>query len=414
MTSGPLAGLTVIELAHIMSGPTCGMLLADMGADVIKVEKIPGGDDTRRFTPPTINGESAAFMMMNRNKRGIAVDLKTGDGRGLLRRLLAKADVVTENYRAGTMEKLGLGYDKLKAANPALIYCAISGFGRSGPDALKGGFDLVAQGMSGLMRITGEPGGEPVKVGSPVTDINAGMLAALGVVSAYVHRLKTGEGQFVDTSLFEAGIMQTYWQTAIFLGSGHVPGPLGSAHPLTAPYQAFETSDGWITLGASNQANYERVCRMLDAPELIDDPRFRDNPSRMANRAALVAILGERFRAHTSAELLAQLDAAGVPAGPVFDIPEMLAFPQTRAREMIVELDHPQAGRTKAIGMPIKFDATPARVVRPAPRFGEHTREVCREAGFSDAEIDAMLASGAIAGPNKDEQSTRAATGGER
>ena len=231
------------------------MLLADMGADVIKVEKLPGGDDTRRFTPPEINGEPAAFMMMNRNKRGVAVDLKQEGGKELLRRLLARADVVTENYRKGTMEKLGLGYAALRQANPGLIYCAISGYGRTGPDADKGGFDLVAQGMSGLMRITGEAGGKPTKVGSPVTDINAGMLAALGVVSAYVHRLKTGQGQFVDTSLLEAGIMQTYWQTAIFLGSGVAPGPLGSAHPLTAPYQAFETSDGWITLGASNQSN---------------------------------------------------------------------------------------------------------------------------------------------------------------
>jgi crotonobetainyl-CoA:carnitine CoA-transferase CaiB-like acyl-CoA transferase len=314
-----------------------------------------------------------------------------------LRRLLAKADVVTENYRAGTMEKLGLGYDTLRAANPALIYCAISGFGRSGPDANKGGFDLVAQGMSGLMRITGEPGGTPVKVGSPVTDINAGMLAALGVVSAYVHRLRTGQGQFVDTSLLEAGIMQTYWQSAIFLGSGAVPGPLGSAHPLTAPYQAFETGDGWITLGASNQVNYERVCRMLGAPELIDDPRFRDNAQRMANLADLVAILSARYRTRPSAEWLALLDAAGVPAGPVFDIPEMLAYPQTLAREMVVETEHPQAGITKAIGLPIKFGATPGSIRRAAPLFGQHTREVCREAGFGDAEIDAMIAQGAVA-----------------
>jgi crotonobetainyl-CoA:carnitine CoA-transferase CaiB-like acyl-CoA transferase len=373
-----------------------------MGADVIKVDKIPGGDDTSRFTPPTINGESAAFMMMNRNKRGIAVDLKTAGGRELLRRLLANADIVTENYRAGTMERLGLGYDTLKAVNPGLIYCAISGFGRSGPDALKGGFDLVAQGMSGLMRITGDPGGTPVKVGSPVTDINAGMLAALGCVSAYVHRLRTGHGQFVDTSLLEAGIMQTYWQTAIFLGSGAVPGPLGSAHPLTAPYQAFETKDGWITLGASNQANYERVCRMLDAPELIDDPRFRDNASRMANLPDLVAILSQHFRTRTSAEWLDQLEKAGVPAGPVFDIPEMLAYPQTVAREMVVETAHPRAGTTKAIGLPIKFGATPGAVTRPAPLFGQHTREVCREAGFIDAEIDAMVLSGAIAEASPD------------
>ena len=394
---GPLDGVRIIEMAHIMSGPTCGMLLADMGADVIKVEKIPGGDDTRRFTPPEINGEPAAFLMMNRNKRGIAVDLKQEGGKELLRRLLARADVVTENYRKGTMEKLGLGYDALRLANPALIYCAISGYGRSGPDADKGGFDLVAQGMSGLMRITGEAGGKPTKVGSPVTDINAGMLAALGVVSAYVHRLKTGQGQFVDTSLLEAGIMQTYWQTAIYLGSGVAPGALGSAHPLTAPYQAFETSDGWITLGASNQSNYERVCRMLDAPELIADPRFRDNPSRMANLPALVEILTDHFRQKTSVEWLAVLDGAGVPAGPVFDIPQMLAYPQTIARGMVVETAHPRAGTTQSIGLPIKFSDTPGAVLRPAPLFGQHTREVCREAGFSDADIDAMIAGGAVA-----------------
>ena len=394
---GPLQGLRVIEMAHIMSGPTAGMLLADMGADVIKVEKIPGGDDTRRFTPPDINGESAAFLMMNRNKRGLAVDLKKPAGLALMKRLLSTADVVTENYRAGTMDKLGLSYDSLRAANPALIYCAISGYGRTGPDADKGGFDLVAQGMSGLMRITGEPGGKPTKVGSPVTDINAGMLAALGVVSAYVHRLKTGQGQFVDTSLLEAGIMQTYWQTAIFLGSGRSPGALGSAHPLTAPYQAFETRDGWITLGASNQANYERVCRMLDATELITDIRFRDNPSRMANLPALVEILTAHFRGKTSGEWLSSLDAAGVPAGPVFDIPDMLAYPQTIAREMVIETDHPRAGRTKAIGFPIKFGDTPGSVTRPAPLFGQHTREVCREAGYGEDEIDAMIASGAVA-----------------
>ena len=394
---GPLEGVRVIELSHIMSGPTCGMLLADMGADVIKVEKLPGGDDTRRFTPPEINGEPAAFMMMNRNKRGVAVDLKQEGGKELLRRLLARADVVTENYRKGTMEKLGLGYAALRQANPGLIYCAISGYGRTGPDADKGGFDLVAQGMSGLMRITGEAGGKPTKVGSPVTDINAGMLAALGVVSAYVHRLKTGQGQFVDTSLLEAGIMQTYWQTAIYLGSGVAPGALGSAHPLTAPYQAFETSDGWITLGASNQSNYERVCRMLDAPELIADPRFRDNPSRMANLPALVEILTDHFRQKTSVEWLAVLDGAGVPAGPVFDIPQMLAYPQTIARGMVVETEHPRAGTTKSIGLPIKFSDTPGAVLRPAPLFGQHTREVCREAGFSDEDIDAMIAGGAVA-----------------
>ncbi|MGE5128823.1 MAG: CaiB/BaiF CoA transferase family protein, partial [Sphingomonadaceae bacterium] len=259
MSSGPLAGMKVLELAQIMAGPTCGMLLADLGADVIKVEKMPGGDDTRAMNRPSINGESAAFMAMNRNKCGIALNLKLPAARDALKRMAGQVDVLTENYRKGTMEKLGLGYDALKAINPALIYCSISGYGRTGPYADKGGFDLVAQGMSGLMAITGEPGRPPVKSGNPICDINGGILAALGIVSAYVHRVKSGEGQLVDTSLFEAGIQQTYWQSAIFFATGQSPGPIGSSHLLSAPYQAFRARDGWLTIGGANQPNWERL-----------------------------------------------------------------------------------------------------------------------------------------------------------
>lgn len=392
---GALDGLRVIELAHIMSGPTAGMLLADMGADVIKVEKIPGGDDARRFIPPEVNGEASAFMMMNRNKRGIALDLRKDAARSVLRRLIERADVVIENFRVGTLEKLGLGYDVLRLGNPALIYCSISGYGRTGPDAHKGGFDLVAQGLSGLMHITGEPGGAPAKVGSPVTDINAGILAALAIVSAYVHRLRTGKGQWVDTSLLEAGVMQTFWQSAIFLGSGVDIGALGSAHPLTAPYQAFETQDGWITVGASNQANYVRLTQVLEVPDLLADERFHDNASRMANLSPLVDRLSERFKRKNSSEWLAALDAAGVPAGPVLTIAGMLEHPQVLAREMVVETQHPKAGATRAIGCPVKFSDTPAQIRRPAPLFGQHTREVLIEADLDGAEIDALLESGA-------------------
>jgi crotonobetainyl-CoA:carnitine CoA-transferase CaiB-like acyl-CoA transferase len=395
---GPLAGLKVIELAHIMSGPACGMLLADMGADVIKVEKVPGGDDTRRFTPPEVNGEAAAFMMMNRNKRGIAVNLKTEDGKEVLRRVLSDADVVTENYRKGTMEKLGLGYESLRVRNPGLIYCAISGYGHTGPWADKPGFDLIAQGMSGLMSITGEEGQEPVKVGSPVTDINAGMLAALGIVAAYIHRLKTGQGQIVDTSLFEAGIMQTYWQAAIFLASGVAPKRLGSAHPLTAPYQAFRTRDGWIIIGASNQANYERLLKALNAPELAADPRFRSNADRMENRAALVEALTTHFRERDTAEWIAELEQTGMPVGPILSVPEVLEHPQTFAREMVVETLHRRAGKVKSLGLPIKFSETPGEVRRSAPVLGEHTREVLLEAGYSEEEITELLRKEAIVG----------------
>lgn len=395
--TGPLAGLVVLELAQIMAGPSCGALLADLGADVIKVERMPGGDDTRRYAEPSVNGESAAFMMMNRNKRGIAVDLKTEGGRAVLRRLAARADVLLENYRRGALDRLGLGFDALHALNPALVYCAISGYGRTGPAADKGGFDLIAQGVSGLMSITGEPGRAPVKVGSPVTDLNAGILAALGIVSAYVHRLKTGQGQFVDTSLMEAGIHQTAWQAAIFFATGVAPGPGGSAHVLAAPYQAFPTADGWINIGGANQANWERIARLVDAPELIGDARFVTNSARMANREELARLLGEHLRTRTTADWLAALDAAGIPAGPINDIAHMSTDPQVRAREMIVELEHPVAGCTKALGVPVKFGATPGNIRRPAPTYGQHTREVLQQHGFDAAEIAALVAEGAVA-----------------
>ena len=395
--AGPLAGLKVIELCHVMAGPVCGVMLADMGAEVIKVEKIPDGDDTRRTVPPQIGDEAASFLMMNRNKRGIAVDLKTEDGKRVLRRLLKDADVVTENYRRGAMERMGIGYDVLKRDNPRLIYCAISGFGRSGPYADRGGFDLIAQGMSGLMSITGEgPGRPPVKVGAPVTDITAGILAAMGILAALHARARTGEGQMVDTSLFEAGIVQTYWQSAIALASGVAPGPMGSAHPLNAPYEAFETKDGWINLGAANQTTWLHLVGLLERPELAEDRRFKDSSGRIQNRVVLAETLAPAFRKRTSAEWLAALERAKVPAGPVLDVLQMQADPQTIARDMVVEAEHSRLGPVKTIGAPVKFSATPGGVRRGAPVFGEHTREVLREHGFHDGDIDRMAKSGAI------------------
>lgn len=395
---GPLAGLKVIDLSHVMAGPTCALMLADMGADVIKVEKIPGGDDTRRMEPPKINGESAAFMMMNRGKRGIALDLKNPSAKAALHRLLADADVLIENYRADTIAKLGFGYEELHARYPRLIYCSLSGFGRTGPYADRGGYDLIAQGMSGLMSVTGEgPGRPPVKVGSPVTDITCGIIAAMGVLAALNHRHATGLGQLVDTSLFEAGIVHTYWQSAICFATGVPPGPMGSAHPLNGPYQAFPTADGWINIGAANQRNWERMLAVIGAPELNDDPRFANNPGRMANLKALEDILNEKFRARDSATWLAALEEAGVPAGPVFNVAQMHADPQTLARAMVVETTHPKAGPVKAIGLPVKFSESPGGAHRAAPAYGQHTREVLEAHGMSAAEIDAMLASGAAA-----------------
>ena len=394
---GPLSGVKVIELAHIMAGPTCGLMLADMGADVIKVEKVPGGDDSRRFLPPDIDGESAAFMMMNRNKRGIAVNLKEGGGKEVLKRLLKTADVVIENYRIDTMDRLGLGYDDLKKENPGLIYCAISGFGRTGPYAERGGFDLIAQGMSGLMSITGEgPGRPPVKMGAPITDITAGILAAMAVSAAYVHKLKTGEGQKIDTSLFEAGIVHTYWHSAIGLATGTAPGPLGSAHPLNGPYQAFQTADGWLTLGAANQKNWLRLLEVLDAPEIADDPRFRENSDRMTHLKELESLLNVIFIRHSTEDWVSRLEAAGVPAGPVLNVNQMHEDPHALARDMIVEVPHSRLGLVKTIGLPVKFSATPGKVATGAPVYGQHSREVLAEYGFDESEIEKLIASGVV------------------
>lgn len=396
---GPLAGMRVIDLSQIMAGPTCSMLLADMGADVIKVEKLPGGDDSRAYREPRVNQVSAPFMIMNRNKRGIAVNLKLTQGRAILLRMLEDADVLLENFRGGALEKLGLGYDVLSAANPGLIYCAISGYGRSGPYADKGGFDLIAQGFAGLMSVTGEPGGPPVKSGNPVSDMNAGMLAALGITAAYVHKLKTGQGQMVDTSLMDAALQQTAWHAAVYFATGQSPGPTGSAHLLTAPYQAFQASDGWINIGGANQSNWERISEVLGHPQWREDPRYATNTNRMANLGSLTAAMNAVLRTRSRADWMAAFDAAGVPAGPVHTIGEALSHPQTLARNMVVDLVHPQAGATRAIGCPIHFSETPSRIDRPAPMLGQHSREVLREYHYTDAEIDGFVTDGVIEEP---------------
>tara|TARA_R110002110_G_scaffold65484_6_gene180411 strand:+ start:371 stop:1546 length:1176 start_codon:yes stop_codon:yes gene_type:complete len=388
--------MRVIELAHIMAGPVCGLMLADMGADVIKVEK-PTGDDSRRFVPPDIGGEAAAYMMMNRNKRGISLNLKDQGAVEVLRKLLAEADVVVENYRLGTMEKLGLSYEDLAAANPRLIYCEISGFGRTGPYAERGGFDLIAQGISGLMSITGEgPGRPPVKVAAPISDINAGILGAMGVSAAYANMLQTGKGQKVDTSLFEAAIVQTYWQSAIAFATGMKPEPLGSAHPLNAPYQAFRTSDGWINVGAANQSNWLRFLEVISAPELDEDPRFNSNAARIQNLPALIEILNGYLARDTTENWLARMEKAQLPAGPVNDILQMHKDPQANARDMIIDVDHASVGTVRTIGHPVKFSRTPAKVDHAAPVLGQHSREVLAEIGYETEKIDALIRSNAV------------------
>lgn len=384
--TGPLEGVKAIEVCQVMSGPFCGLLLADMGADVIKVER-PGGDDSRKMAPPWINGESAAFLAINRNKRGIGVNLKTEEGRQILRKLAAQSDILIENFRPGVMESLGLGFESLAGINPSLIYCSISGFGQTGPYRSRGGFDLVAQAMSGLMSVTGEPGRPPVKVGVPVADLNAGMYACYGILSAYIHRLKTGKGQLVDTSLLEAGIAYTFWESAFLFATGQNPPPTGSAHRLSAPYQAFKTSDGYIAIGAANQSNWKRLCDLLGRPDLLEDSRFITNAVRVKNQGELTELLSAAFAKQTTIEWLTLLEAAGVPAGPVYSMDQVYQDPQVISRQMIAELNHPMAGQTRVIGLPVKLSESPGSIRRSAPLLGQHTDEVLKECGFGSEEI---------------------------
>jgi crotonobetainyl-CoA:carnitine CoA-transferase CaiB-like acyl-CoA transferase len=394
---GPLTGLKVVDLTHVMAGPTCTLMLADMGAEVIKIEKIPAGDDTRYMVPPRIGDVAASFLMMNRNKKGIALDLKKPGGAKVLRRLIGTADVLVENFGPGVMDKLGFGYADIARDHPALIYCSLSGFGRTGPYKHRRGFDLMAQAMSGIMSFTGEkPDGPPVKCGPPLSDITAGILAALGILAAYTHRLKTGQGQWVETSLFEAALVQTYWQAAIALATGVAPKAMGSAHPLNAPYQAFETSDKWIVVGGANQKNWLRTLDVLGTPELARDPRFATGGDRMAHLKELETLLSARFRTQPAQHWLDALEEAGVPCGPVNNMLQALADPQTIAREMVVEVEHSSLGKVKTLGLPIKFSATPGGVRSGAPLYGEHSDAILSAHGFDATEIAALRNEGAV------------------
>ena len=390
-----LEGVRVLDCSQILAGPFCSMLLADMGADVIKIEKPNGGDDTRRMGPPFIDTESAAFLAMNRNKRSIVLNFKEQSGVQAMKTLVKDADIVIENYRTGTMDRLGLGYEDLNNINPGIIYCSISGFGRTGPYANRGGFDLVAQGMSGLMSITGVPNSPPVKVGVPIADMNAGMFATYGILTAYINKLRTMKGQYLEISLLEAAIAYTVWESAGYFATGDIAEPLGSSHRNSAPYQALKTKDGHINIGAPNQSNWERFANAIERTDLVARNEFKDNASRLVNRESLEVELELTLTTKSSGEWLEVLEKCGVPAGPILNVSEVWNDPQVQARNMEVTLEHPTAGKIKNIGLAAKLYSTPGRITKPAPLLGQHTREVLMNAGYSKKNIEALVDSGA-------------------
>jgi crotonobetainyl-CoA:carnitine CoA-transferase CaiB-like acyl-CoA transferase len=398
-----LEGIRVLDLTQIMAGPFCAMLLADLGAEVIKIEKPQGGDDSRRMAPPYYNGESAAFIAMNRNKYGLALDIRAPAGKEILWRLIATADVLIENFRPGTLARLGFGFAEVHERYPALIYCSISGFGQTGPDSERGGFDLVTQAMSGVLSVTGTPQ-EPAKVGVPISDLNAGLYASHAILAALLYRARSGEGQYIDTSLFEAALAYTIWESNEYWATGVAPQRLGTAHRLSAPYQVFSTANGWIAIGAANQRNWERLVHALERPDLLADPRFADNSGRMANLAVLVETLTETFKTRTTEEWWPLLEAAGVPCGPVLSLDQVYQYPQTRARNMDLQIEHPVAGRVHAIGFPVKYSTTPGQMYRPAPVLGQHSFAILQELGMSAQECRQLEADGVILDAHMEER----------
>ncbi len=394
----PLAGVRVLDVCQVMAGPYACMLLGDMGADVIKIEPPDGGDQTRGSMGFKMKGsDSMGFLNMNRNKRSIALNLKSKAGRDVLLRMVKQADILVENYRPGVVKRLGIDYETLSAINPALVYASISGFGQTGPWASRPGFDLMAQAMSGVMSVTGYPGGPPVKAGVPVADIGCALFATYAMLAAYIGRQATGKGQYIDASLFDSAMAFSIWDISQYWGTGEPPEPLGTANRMSAPYQAVKAADGYFVMGATNQKLWTQLCGVLGREDLLDDARFKTISLRLANRAALIEALEVSFAKKTSAEWVEEFLEVGIPAGPILSYPQAFESEHGRHRQMRIEIDHPVEGKVPNIGFAVKLSATPQQVRMPPPLLGEHTEAILAELGIGAEERAALKVQGAFA-----------------
>jgi crotonobetainyl-CoA:carnitine CoA-transferase CaiB-like acyl-CoA transferase len=395
---GALRGVRVLDLTRILSGPFCTMILADLGADVVKIEDTARGDDTRHWGPPFHGADAAYYHAVNRNKRSLAVDLKSEQGKALVRRLAGSADVLVENFRPGTAARLGLGYGELRVLNPRLVYGSVSGYGHTGPMSEQAGYDAIAQALSGAMSVTGEAGGEPVRFGTSAADLAAGMWVTIGILAALVNREQTGVGQHVDVALLDG---LTAWLTYVaqnYFASGETPQRYGSAHPNIVPYQGFPTGDGDIMVAAGNDGLWRRFAEVVGLDDLVDDDRFATNPDRVRNRAELLPLLEEALAAKSAAEWTDLLTAAGVPVGPILTVPETLDHPQVLARDMVVDLPHSSEGTVRTLGSPLKLSETPPNLRHASPTHGQHTAEILADLGLSVDEISRLRDQGSIRG----------------
>ncbi len=392
----PLEGIKVLDLTRALAGPYCSMMLGDMGADVLKVEMPRTGDETRAWGPPFINGESGYFLSVNRNKKGMTLNLKDERGKEILAKLTARSDVVLQNFSPGTLEKLGFDYARMQALNPRIVYCAISGFGQSGPAANKAAYDQILQGLGGLMSITGPVGGPPIKVGVPIADIVSGMFAAYAVMVALFHRERTGLGQMIDTSLLDGQVALLTFQAQRYFITGKAPGWGGNRHPLIAPYELFKTKDSYVNIAVGNDSLWARFCQALGLEQYVADARFRTNPDRLANREALTAIIEERFSQFTTEEIVAILDKVGVPSGAVHNLAEVFADPQVAHLGLEQVIAHPTVGALHQTGIPYRFSETPGEIRLPPPLLGQHTGEVLRELGYSTEDAERLRQEGVV------------------